>query len=375
MNRLHYLFWLWLLLIISGCAMVQPVPVNTPTSQPTTMPPTALPPQILGSPVPIPLTFTPLTPDKGEDSTPEPTNQLVVLPTNEIVVATPTPSATIAQSEIIPDFLLQTSTPIPFLEILPRTVDCDGAGLLFRGQFPSEVGNPLRNYHAYLPPCYGEDGRSYPVLYLFHGSIQNDAHWTDLGLMTHMEAGLREGGYPPFMVIMPDNGEIGNVTSGNDNSIEGITVNELIPFVDERFCTWQDRAGRSIGGISRGGYWALMIAFRHEGVFTAVSGHSSHLRYETDRAEYNPLSTYADADLSNMNIWLDWGETDFLRTGQEQLRDALQEIDTSLDVHVNGGGHNDEYWLVHLREYLDWHASQWPQNRLDYPSCGDSQPE
>ena len=270
----------------------------------------------------------------------------------------------------------QTPTPIPYFAEPPQSVACDESGLLFRSRFPSDVGGPLRSYHVYLPPCYGEDGRSYPTLYLFHGSIQTDLHWVDLGLVQQIERGLQDGDYPPFLVIMPNNGEIGNTTSGNDHSIEGITVNSLIPYVDANYCTWNEAEGRSIGGISRGGYWALMIAFRHEELFTAVSGHSSHLRYETDRAEYNPLSTYAEADLGNMNIWLDWGEKDFLRTGQTQLRNLLQEIDANLDVTINNGGHNDAYWLVHMRAYMDWHASQWPVNRLEYPPCAvPSQPE
>ena len=371
-HRFRCLLCLWLLLVISGCAMVQPVSVSEPTNQPITVTPLP-PPVIMGTPVPIPATFTP---DSGESLTSEQVIEMVVSPTSLPVVVLPTALSTSDPIEIVPDFLQQIPINVPFLEVPPQTVDCNEEGLLFRSQFPSKVSGPWRHYHAYLPPCYGEDGRSYPVLYLFHGSIQNDTHWIDLGLLAHMEAGLEEGRYPPFIVIMPDNGEIGNITSGNDNSIEGITVNELIPFVDEHFCTWPEAAGRSIGGISRGGYWALMIAFRHTELFTAVSGHSSHLRYETDRAEYNPLSTYAAADLSNLNIWLDWGEKDFLRAGQAQLRDALQEIDAHLDVHVNGGGHNDAYWLVHLQEYLDWHAAQWPQNRLDYPSCtGGTKPE
>ncbi len=363
---------LCLIFAVSGCAMVQPVSVSEPTSQPIIATPLP-PPLVLGTPVSIPPTFTP---DTGERPTPVPTEKVIINATSVPAIVMPTASPTVDSSEIIPDFLQQKPVSLPYLESPPLTVDCGGSGLLFHSRFPSEVSGPWRSYHAYLPPCYGKDGRSYPVLYLFHGSIQNDTHWIDLGLQTHVEAGLREGGYPPFIVIMPDNGELGNITSGNDNSIEGITVNELIPFVDAHFCTWPEAAGRGIGGISRGGYWALMIAFRHTELFTAVSGHSSHLRYETDRAEYNPLSTYAEADLTNLSIWLDWGETDFLRTGQAQLRDALQQIHANLDVHVNSGGHNDAYWLVHLREYLDWHASQWPLDRLDYPLCeDDAEPE
>lgn len=168
---------------------------------------------------------------------------------------------------------------------------------------------------------------------------------------------------------MPYNGSIGNSTSGNDHSIEGITVNYLIPYIDATYCSWQAAAGRGIGGISRGGYWALEIAFRHTDLFSAVSGHSSHLRFETDEARYNPLATYARADLSHMRIWLDWGETDFLRPGQQQLHQSLADAGIIHQAFVNSGGHNDAYWLAHLAEYLNWHTAVWPRNRGNYPPC------
>ena len=251
--------------------------------------------------------------------------------------------------------------------IPPAAVPCDGDGYVFHSQFPSQYG--ARDYHAYLPPCYRRDGPAYPVLYLFHGSIQTDTHWLDLGLKDVVAEGIRSGRYPPFLVVMPFNDELGNMTSGGGNSVEGVTINYLLPYVARNFCSWEARSGRSLGGISRGGYWALMIAFRHTDRFGAVAGHSSHLRFETDKAEYNPLATYATADLSRMRIWLDWGETDFLRAGQEQLRDSLTAAGIAHTTTVNPGGHNDTYWAIHLHDYLDWHTDNWRLDRGSYPAC------
>ncbi len=371
------------LLLLLGCGSAQTLVLPTAPSVSST--PTAT--LIHTTPFPVPATFTPIGFKSHGDAIalspvsavtpPISQGQVVFSATpnnnnaNEVVFARDIAAIeTRGASNIAPNFP-PSSAPLDVVQVEspPQEIECDGQGMLLRSQFPSDVGGPLRNYHAYLPPCYGVDGRSYPTLYLFHGSIQTDTHWIDLGLIEQIELGIREERYPPFIVIMPFNGEIGNITSGNDHSIEGITVNSLIPYIDEQYCTWNAAAGRSIGGISRGGYWALEIAFRHEELFTAVSGHSSQLRFETDRAEYNPLSTYADADLSQMRIWLDWGIDDFLHTGQEQLRDSLLESGANLDVYVNRGGHNDEYWLLHIREYLDWHTAVWPTERDEYPLC------
>jgi enterochelin esterase-like enzyme len=359
---LSSLFLILLTLFLTACLPDQPLPTLVPAaSAPTTLP-TAL------TVVDIPSTFTPPPPDT-------PTAPPTVTPT-PLVPDTPAPSPTLR--------LVPTSTPVPppptpipahfpypanapFWEYLPITLDCTGRGYLFRSDFP--WGGVNRYFHAYVPDCYGQDGRVYPVLYLIHGSIQTDSHFADLGLAHHLDAAIAAGRFPPFIVIMPFSDELGNQTSGGDHSIEGITVNYLIPFIDYNFCTWTEKAGRSIGGISRGGYWALEIAFRHTDLFGAVAGHSTQLRLATDAARYNPLATYAEADLSQMRIWLDWGETDFLRGGQEELDALLTAASIPHETHVNPGGHNEVYWAAHLNEYLTWHAAAWPLDRNQYPLC------
>jgi S-formylglutathione hydrolase FrmB len=112
-----------------------------------------------------------------------------------------------------------------------------------------------------------------------------------------------------------------------------------------------------------------MMAFRRPDLFTAVSGHSSQLSLSIDDARYNPLVTYAEADLSQMHIWLDWGEDDFLGRGSQAMANALAEAGISHEAHIFGGGHNDRYWQIHLRDYLDWHTAVWPPDRDSYPTC------
>ncbi len=343
--------WLSMVLWLVGCGSGTAVPVDaaplstsawTPTAvhtpRFTAVPPATLTPQPTSSPTPIIPTATP--------------------------TFTPIPSPT---PRIQPTFPLTITAP--YLDEPPAAVPCDGDGLFFRSRFPSRVAGPWRSYHAYLPPCYGQDGRAYPVLYLLPGSIQADDQWLNLGLAWHADGGIGDGRYPPFIAIMPAANPLGNNLSGGPYSLEAVIVDELIPFVEANYCAWGDAAGRSIGGISRGGYWALMVAFRHEGLFTAVAGHSSSLRLKTDPAPYNPLANYNDADLSQLRIWLDWGEEDFLWRGQEELDRLLTETGISHQTTINPGGHNEAYWAAHLVEYLDWHTAVWPPDRTAYPPC------
>ncbi len=353
---------LLLAIFLTGCSLAEqlPLPTLVPTAEPAgaaffTTDVKALSPSLKQ----VPATFTP------------PAMMLQAgIATREVTpttapTATPEPSATPAALPVT----FFNRAALPYRASPPESVPCGDQGLAYRSSLPGNVAGGEIAYHVYLPPCYGLDGRAYPVLYLIHGSIQTDSHWLDLGLAKYADAGIRSGRYPAFIAIMPYSGRLGNMTSGGPNSVEGNIAGQLIPTVDDLFCTWPEASGRAIGGISRGGYWALEIAFRHPELFSAVSGHSSHLRLETDPARYNPLATYATADLSNMRIWLDRGQTDFLRSGQDQLHELLTAAGIAHEYRINPGGHSDSYWAQHLPEYLDWHLALWPHDRDAYAPC------
>jgi enterochelin esterase-like enzyme len=352
-----------LVFLLLGCqtAQLQPLPTLAPTAEPLEQlePLMVIDRSVVAAPArdQVPTTFTPAG------------SSFLAGMTTRVVTATPSPSPTAQPSStpIVLSAIYPKPDDTPFRATPPETVPCGEHGLTFRGAVPGDKGEI--SYHAYLPPCYGLDGRSYPVLYLIHGSIQTDSHWSDLGLAQYADAGITAGRYPPFIAIMPYSGRLGNISSGGPNSVEGNIVGDLVPVINDTYCTWNEPAGRSIGGISRGGYWALEIAFRYPELFGAVSGHSSHLRFETDPARYNPLATYASADLSSTRLWLDRGEKDFLRAGQDQLHERLTEAGIAHEYRVNPGGHSDAYWAEHLPEYLDWHLALWSHDRDAYPPC------
>ena len=283
--------------------------------------------------------------------------------------ATTTPLPLVANNQPEPSQPYSAPPAIRFRDMPPATVPCGNYGLVFRSQILAGSDGAWHSYHAYLPPCYG-DGRVYPVIYLIHGSVQTDTHWLDLGMRRLMDDGIREGRLPAMIIIMPYSGELGNITSGGSYSVEGVIVNDVVPYVDRNFCAWQTRQGRSIGGISRGGYWALEIAFRNTWLFGGVAGHSSHLRFETDSATYNPLATYATNNLSGLRIWLDTGDEDFLLDGQLKLHENLLNAGIQHQWHLNPGTHYDGYWASHLWEYIGWHTWGWSRDRTAYPSCG-----
>jgi enterochelin esterase-like enzyme len=235
--------------------------------------------------------------------------------------------------------------------------------------FSSQIAGDLVNYRIYLPPCFGLDGRTYPAVYFFHGSAQTDSHWDDLGVDEAAEILIKGGLAAPFLIVMPNGGEIAQETSGGPSSFEELVVEELVPHIEENYCAWSAADGRALGGLSRGGYWALEIAFRNPRMFAGVGGHSAALFDAESGSEVDPLITVKDAAISDMGIYLDVGSDDYVLEKFHELHELLVEIGKEHLWLVNEGSHQDSYWRSHLAGYLMWYSESWPLERSQYPAC------
>ncbi|MEZ4516737.1 MAG: alpha/beta hydrolase-fold protein [Chloroflexota bacterium] len=196
--------------------------------------------------------------------------------------------------------------PLPTATATPQPTPCAIPGRIEHGFFNTVLAGPMA-YRIYLPPCYGLDGRVYPTLYLLGGNIHDDSIWDTLGVDEAAEAAISAGEMPPFLIVMPDGGWVANQTSGGPASYEGVVINELIPYIEQTYCAWPDSAGRAIGGLSRGGYWSLEIAFRHADMFRSVGGHSFALLDSHAGPGVDPVDTGVTNELGDLRIFLDIG--------------------------------------------------------------------
>jgi enterochelin esterase-like enzyme len=225
-------------------------------------------------------------------------------------------------------------------------------------------------FQIYLPPCYGQDGRVYPTIYLLHGNGQSEALWDRLGVDEVGNAGILQQTLPPFIMVMPRGGWAHTNSSGGVGSYEDVIMNELIPHIENNFCAWDTRYGRAIGGISRGGYWALEVAFRNPMAFASVGGHSAALLDLVAGPNLNPQYTGIDNNLGDLRVYLDVGEIDWgSRTNLERLHEDMGNAGISHQWLLNEGGHNEPYWTAHVPEYLTWYTEIWSKNRASYPVC------
>lgn len=224
-------------------------------------------------------------------------------------------------------------------------------------------------YRIYLPPCYGQDGRVYPVLFMLPGNIHDESIWDQLGLDEAAEAGIQEGTLPPMLIVMPEGGAIANQTSGGPFSYEGVIMNELRPHIESMYCAWRDQNGRAIGGLSRGGYWALEIAFRNPTAFASVGGHAAALVDTFAGPDLDPKYTASTSDLSSLRIYLDAGQNDWYLGQLQILHNNLVNAGKDHQWIIQEGSHDNSYWQSHVADYLDWYAEPWPMTRDQLPQC------
>lgn len=211
-------------------------------------------------------------------------------------------------------------------------------------------------YRIYLPPCYDE-GHRYPTLYMLPGNIHDETIWDEMGLDEAAGQGIAGGILPPMLIVMAEGGYTANNTSGGAGSYETVILDDLIPFIEANYAA--DPANRAIGGLSRGGYWAMAIAFRHPAAFVSVGGHSAALVDCCATADLNPQYTGVNNNLGDLRIYMDAGRDDYLRANLVILHEEMDAMGREHTWVVNDGAHEQAYWEAHLADYLAWYAAGW----------------
>ena len=151
--------------------------------------------------------------------------------------------------------------------------------------------------------------------------------------------------------------EVNDYDPVTDDGFGASVLNELIPWVEANYTVCTERACRAIGGISRGGGWAVRLAARNFDVFGAVGAHSMGLMagdwWQIQKhLEMHTVDEYP-------RIWVDRGEDDYLYADIDFFVSVLVDNGIPHEFHIWSGAHNGDYWQAHVRDYLTWYAQGW----------------
>lgn len=302
-------------------------------------------------------------------------------PTPQTIIVTPIPSRTPTLTPTITETPTPTITPTPETPT-PTPFPCDESSgqIITFDQFRSDIAGENLRYRAYVPPCYRSSERRFPYVILLHGAANTELQWEDIGTIEAMDQGIRLGVVAPMILIMPYFGSIGTFNQfPPEPSYEDVILEELMPAIERDFCTWNNREHRAIGGISRGGFWAMEIALRHPDLFGKVGGHSAFFPDGIPPA-YNPLEMALNSGFlpqANLRIYIDNGAEDTQAAESLELfssRLSSRGVPHTYVIHPIGN-HDDEYWSAHIEDYLAFYSREWPRELSGLPSCADASPE
>jgi S-formylglutathione hydrolase FrmB len=175
------------------------------------------------------------------------------------------------------------------------------------------LGDPAtRRVPVLLPPGYQADAsQRYPVLYGLTGytgrgaMMLNSRAWGPT-LQERLDQ-LYAAGMPHVIAVLPDCftrlGGSQYLNSTATGRYEDYIVEELAPFIDGRYRTIAESAGRGVFGKSSGGYGALIMGMRHADVFGAVACHSGDTAFELCyRADF-PKAANAINAAGGLDAW------------------------------------------------------------------------
>lgn len=215
--------------------------------------------------------------------------------------------------------------------------------------------NRLRGLQVYTPPGYdaAPAGR-FPVLYLFHGSGDNEATWVAHGQAHWILDNLIAGGRAvPMIVVMLDGHAVipgentAGARQGNVAAFERDLLEDAMPFVAANYRTREEAGSRGIIGLSMGGGQSLNIGLRHSDRFAWVGGMSSSIR-ELPQALEQGDRLNAQLKL----LWLACGRDDFLVQPNRDFAAALQDRKIRHTYTETDGDHSWPVWRRYLGEFL-----------------------
>jgi len=248
---------------------------------------------------------------------------------------------------------------------------------------PSKILKMDRKYAVYLPPDFETSTRSYPVLYLLHGSGDDQTGWVQFGEVLRIaDNAIKDGTATPMVIIMPD-GNTGRRGYFNDPkgdwNYEDFFFKELVPYVEKKYRIKSDKRYRAIAGLSMGGGGSFVYALHHPEMFSSacpLSAATGPMTVEDAKKQltrtipnvtdsvvtqyYNRHSVVAlvnavpDDQKKAVRWYIDDGDDDFLYEGNCMVHIAMRKKEIPHEFRIRDGGHTWTYWRESLPKVLEF---------------------
>ena len=239
--------------------------------------------------------------------------------------------------------------------------------------YPSSIGEA--GVAVYLPEGYATSEKDYPVLYLLHGSGDDETGWITKGkAKAILDSLITNQLCQPMIVVMP-NGYLEQTgkyyTSESRLWMESTfeeNFSQLIAWTEAHFRTYTDKSHRAIAGLSMGGFHTMHTAallnqsFDYVGIFSALyvphtkQPHSERIIEMSalalsDKPAYQQTEALLAQQFANppQFYWIACGVDDFLYQDNVVYRQYLDEKQYPYEYHESAGGHTWDNWMDYLK--------------------------
>jgi enterochelin esterase-like enzyme len=195
-------------------------------------------------------------------------------------------------------------------------------GLVSQKLYFSKITNAWRRCIIFTPPDYNKNITArYPVLYLQHGSGEDESGWSVQGKANLILDNLIAEKKAVPMIIVMDNGYAlkpsqplqgaGTPARGpaGFSVFEEVLIQEIIPMIDSIYRTIADREHRAMAGLSMGANQTIRITMNNLDKFSYIGGFSGTPNYpssaEIDRKTFLD-GKFKDSEVLNQKIKLFW---------------------------------------------------------------------
>lgn len=247
----------------------------------------------------------------------------------------------------------------------------------------SKILKMERKYAIYLPADYETSERSYPVLYLLHGSGDDQSGWVQFGEVKHIaDKAIQEGKATAMIIVMPDGntGQRGYFNSPKgDWNYEDFFFQEFMPFIEKTYRIRAEKRYRAISGLSMGGGGTFMYALHHPELFSSACPLSASTgpisleeassrwekqypgiskddltKYYNQHSALELVKNMPDDQKKAVRWYIDCGDDDFLYEGNSLVHIAMKKKEIPHEFRIREGAHNWTYWRESLPTVLEF---------------------